>query len=336
MKREDKRTASRRICGMERMELPGTDLLVSPVCYGTARFGSEVLGDELDRLMALFRDAGGNFLDTAHCYAFWLPQGAGCSERALGDYMRRNGKGDLVVATKGGHPGAEGYRKVEHWLSPERIEADVDDSLGRLGLDTIDLYWLHRDETCLPVSVIVEALNKEIRRGRIRWLGASNWRPIRIAEANAYATAHGLQGFVASQPEWSLAKKNKPNIDAKADATNGNVMLFLEEQEQEWHRQTRLPVVPYTASAGGYFASGGTSSAPACDNAVSRSRLARAQAVAAEVGATAGQVALAWLMRQSFPVFPIIGPRNPGHLREDMGATRCCLSADQVAFLTGT
>ncbi len=336
MKLEDRRAAARRIGAMERKTLSNTDLLVSPICYGAARFGSEVIGDELDGLMALFRDAGGNFIDTAHCYAFWLPQGAGCSERALGDYMRRNGKADLVIATKGGHPGAAGYRKIDHWLTPERIEADVDDSLGRLGLDTIDLYWLHRDETSFPVSVIVDALNREIRRGRIRWLGASNWRPLRIAEANAYATAHGLQGFVASQPEWSLAKKNTPNIDAKADTTNGNVMLFLEAQEQEWHRQTRLPVVPYTASAGGYFASGGTSAASAFDNPVSRKRLARAQAVAGEVGATAGQVALAWLMRQDFPVFPIIGPRNPGHLREDIGAMQCCLSADQTAFLTGT
>lgn len=317
---------------MERKLLPGTDLNVSPLCYGTGSFGADVKGDDADRLINVYRDTGGNFLDTAHCYAFWLPAGAGCSERALADYMRRNGKGDLVVGTKGGHPGAAGYRTVEHWLSPARLSADIDDSLGRLGLDTIDLYWLHRDETRTPVGEIIETLNREIRRGRIRWLGVSNWRCSRIAEANAYAAAHGLQGFSANQPEWNLAKKNTANPDPAND--DGTGMLFLEEPDQEWHRRTRLPVVPYTATAGGYFASGGEKNRGACDNPISRGRLAKVQALARELRATPGQVALAWLLHQDFPVFPIIGPHNPDHLRENLGAAQIRLSAGQVAEIT--
>ena len=124
----------------------------------------------------------------------------------------------------------------------------IDDSLGRLETDVIDLYWLHRDETCLPVAEIMETLNSEIARGRIRWLGASNWRPARLAEANAYVAAHGLQGFVASQPGWSLAKSNTPNPAPATDRSNGNIALFLEEVDQQWHRETGLPVVPYSAS----------------------------------------------------------------------------------------
>ena len=101
---------------MKRQPLPGTDLQISSICYGGASFGSDLRGADLDNCIAIFRDAGGNFLDTAHCYAFWLPAGAGCSERAIGDYVRRQGRGDLVIATKGGHPSAPGYRQTEHWL----------------------------------------------------------------------------------------------------------------------------------------------------------------------------------------------------------------------------
>ena len=318
---------------MEHRTLPGTDLAVSPICYGADAIGAGVPGEAADRLINLYRDAGGNFLDTAHCYAFWTPWGAGSSERGLAEYVRRNGKGDLVIATKGGHPGCPGYRKVEHWLAPGRIEADIDDSLGRLEVDTIDLYWLHRDETSLPVAEIIEPLNREIGRGRIRWLGASNWRPARIAEANGYAAAHRLQGFVASQPQWNLAIKNTPNPDAKTDTSNGNVMLFLEEQDQAWHRRSHLPVVPYTATAAGYFASGGQRAKEPFDNPASQARLAKAQALARELNATPGQIALAWLMGQDFPVFPIIGARDPDHLREDLAATNVHLTREQVALL---
>jgi aryl-alcohol dehydrogenase-like predicted oxidoreductase len=318
---------------MERRRLPGTDLVVSPICYGAGSFDPTAPTAGPDRLLKSYRDAGGNFLDTAHCYAFWLPGGAGCSERALADYVRRNGCGDLVIATKGGHPGAPGYRSVEHWLGPARIESDIDDSLGRLRVERLDLFWLHRDETDRPVAEIVETLNREVRRGRLRWLGASNWRSERIAEANAYAAAHGLAGFVASQPEFSLAVKNTSNPQPQDDASRGNVMLFLEAADQAWHRRTQLPVVPYTSTAGGYFASGGESGRTAFDNPGSRARLRRTEKLAAELDATAGQVALAWLLHQDFPVFPIIGTRNEDHLREYLGAAGVRLTPEQVRWL---
>jgi aryl-alcohol dehydrogenase-like predicted oxidoreductase len=320
---------------MKSSPLPGTDLILAPICCGTGHFGSEVRGADLDLLIGIYRDAGGNFFDTAHCYAFWTPYGAGCSECALADYVQRNGKGNLVIATKGGHPGVAGYRTVAHWLSPERIAADIDDSLGRLRIETIDLFWLHRDDTRLAVGEIVETLNAEVKRGRIRWLGASNWRPARIAEANAYAAAHGLRGFVASQPEWSLGRKNKANPDPRTDPSHGDVMLFLEEADQAWHRQSRLPVIPYSSTAGGYFDGQGQKAQGAFDNPVSRERLARAQTLATELAATPTQVALAWLLHQEFPVFPIIGPRNPEHLREDLGAASVRLTREQVRWLQG-
>ena len=110
-------------------------------------------------------------------------------------------------------------------------------------------------------------------------------------------------------------------------------MLFLEEPDREWHRRTGLPVVPYTSTAGGYFASGGQSAKAAFDNETSRARLDRAGTLAKELGVTPGQVALAWLMHQDFPVFPIVGARNRDHLREDLGAAQVRLTPEQVRWL---
>ena len=319
---------------MKRRLLDGTDLSVSPICCGGGPFGSALQGRDLDAHIAIFRDAGGNFFDTAHCYAFWTPNGAGCSESALGDYMRRNGRGDLVIGTKGGHPGAQGYRRTDHWLSPARIEADIDDSLGRLGVDNLDLFWLHRDDTRLTPGEIVETLNLEMRKGRIRYAGVSNWRTDRIAEANAYAAAHGLHGFVANQPEWNLARKNTPNPDPKTDPSLGTAMLTLEDQDVAWHRRVRFPAVPYSSTACGYFATNGATARGACENPVTLRRLDQARSLARELNVTTGQIALAWLLNQDFPVFPIVGPRNPDHLREDLAAADIRLSPDQMARLT--
>lgn len=316
---------------MERKRLDGTDLVLAPIAYGTALFGSSLKGADLDTCIRLYRDAGGNFFDTANCYAFWLPEGPGSSERALGDYLRRNGKDDLIIGTKGGHPGVPGYRFYDHWLSPESLATDIDESLSRLGLDTLDLFWLHRDDPRVPAGDVIETLNAEIRRGRIRYLGASNWRIARIAAANAYAAQHGLQGFVANQPQWNLAQRKVPNPPpGKEDVYT---LLFLEEADEAWHRESRLPVAAYSATAGGFFATAGAKAAETYGHPTSRARLERAAILAKEMGCLPGQIAIAWLLNQAWTVIPIIGPCRPDHLRDDLGAADLRLTRDQLDWL---
>src|SRR5450432_2220154 len=119
---------------------------VSTFCFGTIGWGTKTRGDDLDRLYDKFRSTGGNFFDSAHVYAFWLPNGLGASEQALGEIVRRRrDRGNVVLATKGGHPNMTGgYPRPDRYLSPEVISQDIADSLDRLGVDTIDLYFLHR------------------------------------------------------------------------------------------------------------------------------------------------------------------------------------------------
>src|SRR4051794_1197909 len=139
---------------MKQHAIPRTQLTVSSLCLGTGSFGTGVKGAEMERLYALFREAGGNFFDTAHCYAFWIEGGLGASERGLGECIRRFGDREaVVIGTKGGHPdNGPSYRRSDRYLAPEVIAADVSDSLERLGVDTIDLYFLHRDDPRVPVG----------------------------------------------------------------------------------------------------------------------------------------------------------------------------------------
>src|SRR5262249_49753406 len=148
------------------------------------------------RLYDTFREAGENLFDSAHVYAFWLPGGSGASERALGEIVRRRGdRANVVLATKGGHPHMKGgYERPERYLSPEVIAGDIAESRGRLGVEAIDLYFLHRDDLRVPVSEIMDALEEHIAAGRVREIGASNWTTARIEEANRYAAARGRRG----------------------------------------------------------------------------------------------------------------------------------------------
>ncbi len=309
---------------MDTAPLPGTDLAVSPLCYGTANIGTDIAGDDADRLFDAFHDAGGNFFDTAHVYQAWKPGRDGASEVALGAWLARRGCRDVcVIATKGGHPSMKHYRTVDRYLAPHRIEADVDDSLGRLAVETIDLYWLHRDDTRETVEDILTSLNREVKRGRVRYLGASNWTVERIEQANRLAADNGLAGFVASQPSWSLGQKTK---------APGGGMVAFGPAEAAWHGRTQVAVIPYSSTAQGYFATAGAKG-QGYDNDVSRARLARAQQAAERLGATPNQVALAWLRAQPFPVYPILGTTKPDHLADAVGSLKLKLTPAQAQWL---
>ncbi len=323
---------------MNQVHLAGTDLTVSALCLGAGAFMPVLPPERTDRLYEAFRGAGGDFFDSAHCYAFWVAGGLGVPERRLGECIRRHGdEGRVFVATKGGHPNAgAAYRRPDRYLAPEVIAADIRQSLDRLGLPRIDLYLLHRDDTRVPVGEILDALDAEASAGRLRHLGASNWSVARIAEANEYAARAGRRPLIASQVQWSLAESNAGPPKSDLD------MRRLALADAAWHARTGLAVMAYSPTAGGYFASGGAtvlaqSSSAArktYDNPVSRARLARAEKLARDLGRSANQVALAWLMAQSFPTIPILGTKDPAHLADALAAADLHLRAEEVRWLS--
>ncbi len=317
---------------MKTITLPGTALTVSVLGFGAAEMGTGVSGDDATLLVADFVEAGGNFFDTAHCYAFWKPGGLGASERALGAALRRLGYvGKVIIATKGGHPEVgPDYRRPDDFLAENVLVGDIESSLFRLGVETIDLYYLHRDDGKTSVGEIIERLNGFIRRGWIRYIGASNWSVARIEEANAYAVANGLHGFVASQIQGSLAVANPVPT---ADPTT----RFLDAPTAAWHRKSLLPVVAYSATANGYFSK---TPAPLGEtlnkNGENEMRRERARELAAQRGCTPTQIAVAYLLNQpGLSILPLFSTTRRDHLSEVIGAEAITLSPEQVGWLRG-
>lgn len=305
-------------------------LEVTELCLGCMQLGVRATGDTIAALLDAYRDAGGNFLDTAHCYCFWAPGGDGISERVVGEYLRQNAcRDEMVIATKGAHPPVPGYRAVERYMSPGRIASDIDDSLGRMRIDTIDLYWLHRDDPRLGVGEVLDMLEAEKRRGRIRAFGGSNWTAERLDEANRYAAEHGLDGFVASQPRWSLLRYE---AQSRGKRLEPGVLLHLDEDDRRRHAASQLPVVCYGPTGNGFFANEGKAPEQFI-NPENRARAARARELAGQLGATPNQVALAWLRAQPLPVVPILGTASRDHLRDALGAVALSLTPQQAAYL---
>jgi aryl-alcohol dehydrogenase-like predicted oxidoreductase len=246
---------------------------------------------------------GGNVIDTAHVY------GDGDAERALGAWLASRGalRERLVVVTKGGHPAGERKR-----IAPDEIARDLHESVERLH-GPVDLYLLHRDDPSVPVGTIVECLNGYRDAGLLRAFGTSNWTTERIDEANAYAAAHGLEGFCISSQHLSLAAQNEEHWPDTRSANDPTVY--------EWHLRTGTPLLAWSAQARGFFAGRADPDVlRVYDSAASRERRERASRVGSRIGRSAQQVALAWALHHPYPVFAAFGARTVEQVREAFGA----------------
>lgn len=229
---------------MKQVILNKTDLKVSEICLGADVFGSKFDRETAFGLLDRFRDAGGNFVDTANIYSRDFEAGFSRSERFLGDYLRSRGKSSLIVATKGAHPNPRTMHTPR--ISREELSRDIDESLCSLGLDCIDFYWLHRDDPAMEIGEIIELLEEFVRLGKIRFYGGSNYSRARMLEADRYARANGLHGFSAVSNMWSPATQNVPYFgdDTLVSFDDGDLGLFDE---------TQMAFVPYSSTARGWF-----------------------------------------------------------------------------------
>lgn len=319
---------------MRSLALPGLQTKVSTIALGTAAFGSLVTPEESFAMLDTFVAAGGTLIDTAHVYADWLGGERHLSEKTLGVWLKRRGKSDdVVIATKGGHPDLA--TPLVPRLSPSDIVHDLDESLHCLGVDRIDLYYLHRDDPARSVAEIMEVLGQQVQLGKIGAIGCSNWQVSRIAEAQTYAGTSGLPPFVASQAFWSLAIANPGAFAADHVLIDDAALQFCAAQS--------MPVVAYTSQARGFFSKAARDGIDrlkpdlraAFENAENLARLDRAKVLALQLGIPVSVIVLAYLTSQTVIGIPVIGPMSMTQLQDSLGAADVTLTAGQVRFLMG-
>ncbi len=312
----------------------GTDLKPSIICLGTAPFGSTLNENDSLSLLDEFIDLGGNFVDTAHVYANWLPIEKSISEKTIGKWLKeRNIRDKIILGTKGAHP--ELSKMHIPRLSHDEIVKDLDESLQYLRTDYIDLYWLHRDDINRPVEDILETLNEQVKIGKIRYFGCSNWRPSRIKEALEYCAKYNLKSFVANQMMWSFAISNEEVIEDKT-------LVLMNKDGFKLHSETKLAAIPYSSQARGFFSKAYTYG---LDNITGElrniyfnkeniERFKRLKKLSKELSKSIGQLSLAYLTSQkSFLTIPIIGSHTKEQLIDSMGAGDFVLNQEEMDFL---
>jgi aryl-alcohol dehydrogenase-like predicted oxidoreductase len=320
---------------MKTILIPGTELKPSVICLGGGLLGSTLDQQESYKLLDAFFEQGGNFIDSAKVYADWLPIERSISEKTIGAWIRARGnRSRVIVSTKGAHPELTSMHILR--CSPAEIVADLDASLEHLGMDVIDLYWLHRDDPKRPVEEIIETLNQQVRAGKIRYFGCSNWRAVRIQAAQSYTQAHALMGFTANQMLWSLAQVDMDTIPDKT-------LVNMDAPSYHFHKLSGLAAIPYSAQAGGLFNKMAAGSLAQMNEgvrsmypaAVNEARFRRIQKLAKETGLSITQISLGYLLSQPFVTIPIVGCHTQAQLKDSLTAAGVYLSPEQLKFLEG-
>ena len=311
-------------------------LVVSPLALGTMTFGpgSWNADDAIARaIFDAYRDAGGNFIDTADIYA------GGESERLVGQFIKDAGvRDEIVLATKFGFNGSaspltadQAGRGNPHagGAGAKNIHRALDTSLKRLGTDYIDLYWMHIWDGVTPVEEIVQTLGDLVRAGKIRYYALSDMPAWIAMKAATIAQERRVPGPIAMQLEYSLVARD------------------VEAEHFSVAREAGIGIMPWSPLAGGFLSGkykrgdvgdiGRLSGANPFGDSKFVDRnwdiLDVLNIVAAELDRPAAQVALAWAMAQRGVTSTLIGARTVSQLESNIAATELLLSDDQMARL---
>ncbi len=317
---------------MKMAPLRGTDWKLSAIGLGMADIGVGIGVPQAERMLDAYLDMGGNLLDTARVYSDWVPGEMGRGERLLGEWIRRRGgTRGFYLATKGAHPRLNSMHTPR--MSPAEITGDVDLSLRALGVEAIDLYYLHRDDRGRAVEEILDTLEGCVKTGKIRAYACSNWQADRMEEAHACAARRGWQGFAANQVFWSMGSHNSRGL---ADDT----CVACDPALRQAFERTGITAVAYTSQANGFFtklAQGDPRAAQGgraiYDTAGNRRVYEAARAVCEQTGRTMTEVALSYLTSQPHPTIAVVGCKSEAQLHESMAAAQSDLSAQALAAL---
>jgi aryl-alcohol dehydrogenase-like predicted oxidoreductase len=301
---------------MEYRRLGRSGLKVSEICLGTMTFGHGTDAVEAERIVQTSLDAGVNFLDTADGYS------GGESEIMLGRALGKRRR-DTVIATKVFN--ATGSGPNDSGMSRVHIMNAVEDSLHRLGTDWIDLYYIHHVDVQSPLEEMLRAFDDLVRQGKVRYTACSNYEAWRLMEALWISDSKGLMRFEAYQPQYSL------------------VVRDIEEELVPVCELKGLGMVVWAPLAGGYLSGKyrpgqrslqGSRSAENWafptqffhpEHEIIVTELLR---VADELGKSAAQVAVRWVLEQPMVASAIVGARTAEQLGDTLGAVGWRLSEE--------
>lgn len=306
------------------------------IALGAMEFGSRIDEQTSFALLDAYVDAGGVWIDTANCYSFWqVPSGrGGQSEELLGRWFAaRPGVRDRVkLATKVGceplWPGS--FPEHTEGLSEKVIDAALETSLRRLGIDHIDLYWAHRDDLTTPLEETVAAFGKHAKAGTIGRIGLSNYALWRVERMRGLALEQGVEGPTALQLRYSYLQ---PRPFVRNNAHDHRFGWITDEVLDYADRNPEQELFAYSPLMSGGYEREDRPIQEAFDHPGTTRRLEILSKVAAELGVSRSEVVIAWLTGGSPTVTPIVGMSTPAYLRTALAGARLTLPTNLRTLL---
>jgi aryl-alcohol dehydrogenase-like predicted oxidoreductase len=304
-------------------QLGHTGVEVSALCLGAMFFGTKNSQADSYRLLDMYVDAGGTFIDTANIYAWWVNGfKGGESETLLGEWMKERGnRYDLFIASKVGF----GYGTVPKSLKAHLIEEECNKSLKRMNIDTFDLYYAHVDDRQTPLEETLEAFDKLVRAGKVRHVGASNYLAWRLEQAKWMSQLHGWAQFCCVQQHWTYLRLRAGASIAPQEMTNEDLLDYC--------RTTGMTLLGYSVLQAGSYSRDDRPFRKQLISEDNQKRLETLRAIAAETGATVNQVILCWMMQSSPSVLPLIAASTDEQMQENLNALNIQLSNEQMKRL---
>ena len=308
---------------MRTQPLGKTGVQVSELCLGAMFLGTRTDPQASRRVLDAYIAAGGTFIDTANIYAAWVPGFAGGeSERLLGEWMcERGNRSALFIASKVGFD----YPGVERGLTARQIEEECDKSLKRMGIETIDLYYAHVDDRVTPLEESLEAFNRLVQAGKVRYIGASNYRAWRLAQAKWISQTKGWAEFCGVQQRYTYLP-GKPGA-------NFGAQLAANDELLDYCASTGMSLLAYSVLLAGAYTRSDRSLPNQYVSAENDQRLTILRAVAQENGSTPNQVILRWMMQSSPTIIPLIAASDEAQLAENLGTLDKPLTSEQMERL---
>jgi aryl-alcohol dehydrogenase (NADP+) len=291
--------------------------------YGTPQWRDWVLDEDASRpFVQRALELGINFFDTADMYSVGVSEEV--TGRALRDFAKRD---EVVIATKVYNPMSQDVN--DRGLSRKHIMTAIENSLRRLGTDYVDLYQIHRWDRSTPITETMEALHDVVKAGKARYIGASSMYTWQFATAQHIADKHGWTPFVSMQNHYNLVYREEEREMIPFCIENG------------------VGIIPWSPLARGFLAGsrsreewGSTTRAKSDDFAHNMyyddddfAVLDRARELAARLGVTPAQVALAWMLHKPGITAPIVGASKMPHLEQAVAAVDIELGTEDMSFL---
>lgn len=310
---------------MKKRTLGASDLTVAPIAFGANVFGWTLDEQASFKILDEFVDHGFDLIDTADTYSTWVPGNKGGeSETIIGNWLKNSGKrNQVIIATKLGGDMGQGKKD----LSAAYVRKAVEASLKRLQVDHIDLYQTHYDDLDTPVEETLEALNKLVEEGKVRYIGTSNLSTERIKSSLEASAANNWASYISIQPLYNLHEREK-----------------FETEYRDLVRDHNLAVLNYYALASGFLS--GKYRSEADLNKSQRGPgikkylddrglriLSALDEVSAAHGVSQATVAIAWLLHKPEVTAPIASATNSAQLEDLLKSANLELSSEDMAHL---